>query len=89
MDHKLDEAAGRQELGAIADELKVARTRMRALLARVRRTRGFQRSRRALGVSVDARMSLPFLWAGHLEVAVESVTDAIVELRMGARKRRR
>ena len=41
MAQKLDEGGGRLELLAIAEELRAARERMCALLARVKRTYGF------------------------------------------------
>ena len=89
MDEKLDKGSGRDEFRAIAHELKATRARMRTLLARVKRTRGFRRSRRAFGLDLGAPASLPFVWAGRLEVALESVTEAIGELRSGTRKLRR
>jgi len=89
MAEKLDEAGGRTEFQAIVKELQAARAHMRALLARVKRTHGFHRSRRALGVDVNTPVSLPFVWAGKLGVALEAVEEAIREMRAGGRPRRR
>ena len=89
MAQKLDEGGGRLELLAIAEDLRAARERMRALLARVKRTHGFRRSRRAVGADVNASVTLQFIWGGNLEVALESVTAAIHELGQGACRRRR
>lgn len=89
MGKKLDEAAGRVEFRAIGQELMATRARMRALLARVKRTRGFHRSRRAFATDINADVSVPFAWAGSIEVALTSVSEAITELRRGRRERRR
>ncbi len=88
MDEKLDEEAGRLEFRAIVYELEATRERLQVLLARVKRTKGFRRSRRVFGVDLDAAMSTPFVWAGCLEAALESVTEAIEQVRKGARRRR-
>jgi hypothetical protein len=94
MAQRLSEGEVRQELQAIADDLAAARSRLRALLARVKRTRGFHRSRRLLEERMTAgrlpAVSLPFRWAGHLEVAVAALGEARRELRQaGAQGRRR
>ncbi len=89
MDEKLDERAGRLEFQAIAYELEATRERLQALLGRVKRTKGFRRSRRTFGLDLEAPMSMQFVWAGCLEAALESVTEAIEEVRKGAGGRRR
>jgi hypothetical protein len=89
MDEKLDDEAGRLEFRAIAYELEATRERMHALLRRVQHTKGFRRSLRVYALDSEAPVSVQFVWAGCLGAAIESVTEAIEQVRKGARRGRR
>jgi hypothetical protein len=89
----LDEAEGRRELLAIAEDLHAVRSRLRSLLLQTKRTHGFRRSLAAMRATTLEgslpRVSRPFKWAGRIEVAMAAVSEARNELRMAARLRKR
>ena len=53
------------------------------------RTRGFRRSKKAFRDDVTTRVSLPFAWAGNIDVALAGIEEAIGELRRASRRGRR